>query len=114
MSGRATTTAPGRTRRWPYPAARFQAQARPAVPAADLTALAPGYSGEDWVARKAGPNGIVCVSWQQVSVGKHDAGQRCDVHVGPGLLQFRVGADLLKTVTRTSQGEVRKKKAART
>jgi len=91
------------------PAARFHAQARPAVPAADLTALSPDRSGEDWVARKVGPNGVVCVSWQQVSVGKHHAGQRCDVHVSPGLLQFWVGADLLKTIIRTSTGEVRKK-----
>jgi hypothetical protein len=36
------------------------------------------------------------------------------VHVGPGLLQFWVGADLLKTVARASSGEVRKKNAART
>ena len=93
------------------PSARFTAAAgqRPA----DLTALSPDRSGEEWVARKVGPNGVVCVSWQQVSVGKHYAGQRCDVHVGRDLLQFWVGADLLKTVTRTSHGEVRKKNAAR-
>jgi hypothetical protein len=35
------------------------------------------------------------------------------VHAGPGLLQFWAGADPLKTVTRTSSGEVRKKNAAR-
>jgi transposase InsO family protein len=67
------------------PASRFRATptaaTAPARPA-DLSALAPDRTGEDWVARKVGPNGIVCVSWQQVSVGKHHAGQRCDVHVG--------------------------------
>lgn len=94
------------------PASRFSAAA-PAGRLADLTALAPDRTGEDWVARKVGPNGVVCVSWQQVPVGKHYAGQRCDVHVGRDLLQFCVGADLLKTVTRTSSGEVRKKNAAR-
>ncbi len=97
------------------PASRFTGQAlSPAARPADLSALAPGRSGEDWVARKVGPNGVVCVSWQQVSVGKHHAGQRCDVHVGRDLLQFWVGSDLLKTVQRTSSGEVRKKNAART
>jgi transposase InsO family protein len=96
------------------PASRFQPQARPARPAAALTALVPDRSGEDWVARKVGPNGIVCVSWQQVSVGKHHAGARCDVHVTKDLLQFWVGAELLKTITRTSTGEVRKKNAQRT
>jgi transposase InsO family protein len=96
------------------PAARFGARASTAdARSADLSALVPDRSGEDWVARKVGPNGIVCVSWQQVSVGKHYAGQRCDVHVGRDLLQFWVGADLLKTTTRTSSGEVRKKNAAR-
>jgi len=96
------------------PASRFQpASGHPPSAAPDLTALAPDRSGEDWVARKVGPNGIVCVSWQQISVGKHHAGQRCDVHVGRDLLQFWVGAELLKTVIRTSRGEVRKKNAAR-
>ena len=97
------------------PASRFGSGQLPGTGrAADLAALLPDRSGEEWVARKVGPNGVVCVSWQQVSVGKHHAGQRCDVHVGPGLLQFWVGSDLLKTVTRTSNGEVRKKNAART
>ncbi len=50
---------------------------------------------------------------QQVSVGQHRAGQRCDVHVSPELLQFWIGAELLKTVARTSRGEVRKKKASK-
>jgi transposase InsO family protein len=97
------------------PASRFGTGQLPGTGrAAALAALLPDRSGEEWVARKVGPNGVVCVSWQQVSVGKHHAGQRCDVHVGPGLLQFWVGSDLLKTVTRTSNGEVRKKNAART
>ena len=97
------------------PAARFAGQARSAAGRpADLTALTPDRSGEDWVARKVGPNGVVCVSWQQVSVGKHHAGQRCDVHVSRDLLQFWVGSELLKTVQRTSSGEVRNKNAAKT
>ena len=95
------------------PASRFQLASRTQAQPAELGALVPDRTGQDWVARKVGPNGIVCVSWQQVSVGKHYAGQRCDVHVSDGLLQFWVGAELLKTVTRTSCGEVRKKNAAR-
>jgi hypothetical protein len=68
-------------------------------------------SGSGWVSRRIGPNGIVCVNWQQVSVGKHRAGQRCDVLVSDQLLQFWIGAELMKTLTRTSTGEVRKKHA---
>ncbi len=55
---------------------------------------------------------MVCVSWQQVSVGKHHAGDRCDVLVTDALLQFWVGNELLKTVARTSTGEIRKKHAS--
>ncbi|MGZ4663619.1 MAG: IS481 family transposase [Frankiaceae bacterium] len=69
-------------------------------------------SGEDWVSRRVGANGVVCVSWQQVSVGKHHAGARCDVLVTDQLLQFWVGGELCKTVARTSRGEVRKKRAS--
>jgi len=99
------------------PAARFTTAAqagdgRGSRPA-DVSVLLPDRAGEDWIARKVGGNGVVCVSWQQVSVGKHHAGARCDVHVAKDLLQFWVGSELLKTVPRTSHGEVRKKNAAR-
>ena len=69
--------------------------------------------GDDWVARKVSAVGVVCVSWQQVSVGKHRAGERCDVHVMPESLQLWIGDELVKTVTRTSSGPVRKKRAQR-
>jgi hypothetical protein len=64
-------------------------------------------TGEHWVSRKVGANGIVCVSWQQVSVGVHRAGARCDVHVDGDLLRFWIGNELVKTAARTSRGEVR-------
>jgi transposase InsO family protein len=69
-------------------------------------------TGADWVARRVGGNGVVCVSWQQVSVGKHHAGDRCDVQVTGELLQFWIGNELCKTVARDSRGEVRKKRAS--
>jgi transposase InsO family protein len=68
-------------------------------------------TGDQWVSRKVAPNGLVCVSWQQVSVGKHWAGSCCDVLVTEAVLQFWVGNQLLKTVARTSTGEIRKKRA---
>ncbi len=67
---------------------------------------------DQWVSRKVAANGIVCVGYQQVSVGKHLAGSGCDVLVTPSLLQFWVGDQLLKTVARTSIGDIRKKHAA--
>lgn len=67
-------------------------------------------TGPDWVARKVATNGVVCVSWQQVSVGTHRAGERCDVLVGPDTLQFWIGNELLRTVRRDSTGPVRNKR----
>ena len=54
------------------------------------------------------------MSWQQVSLGRHYAGARCDVHVGGQLLRFFVGDVLVKTAARTSNAEVRNKRALRT
>ena len=87
--------------------------AEPAAPARAMVepARTAERDGDGWVSRRVGPNGIVCVSWQQVSVGKHRAGSRCDVLVNDQLLQFWIGNELMKTVTRTSTGEVRKKHA---
>jgi hypothetical protein len=87
------------------PAPPASATARPA--GADRT-------GDDWVSRRVCSNGIVCVSWQQVCVGRHHAGARCDVHVDGDLLRFWIGDQLVKTAARTSSGEVRNKRALRT
>jgi hypothetical protein len=71
----------------------------------------PERTGEQWVTRRVARNGIVCVGYQHVSVGKHYGGSACDVLVTNQLLQFWVGNELLKTVARTSSGEVRNKHA---
>jgi transposase InsO family protein len=65
-------------------------------------------NGEQWVSRRVASNGLVSVGYQQVSVGKNFGGSACDVLVTEGLLQFWVGNELLKTVVRTSKGNVRK------
>ena len=70
-------------------------------------------AGSDWVSRKVTTNGVVCVSWQQVSLGRHYAGSRCDIHVEGDLLRFFIGDDLVKTAARTSHVEVRNKRAFR-
>jgi transposase InsO family protein len=84
------------------PASRFRPAAR---------TLVPERNGEQWVTRSVARNGIVCVGWQQVSVGKNYSGSACDVLVSEKLLQFWVGNELLKTVARTSTGEIRTKRA---
>ena len=71
----------------------------------------PERNGEHWVCRKVASNGVVSVGYQQVSVGRNYSGSACDVLVTDKVLQFWVGSELLKTVARTSQGEIRKKQA---
>jgi transposase InsO family protein len=89
---------------------RAQTAARPVsgLPARPATA---GQGGQ-WVTRKVGANGVICVAHQQVSVGKHRAGEIVDVHLDGKLLQAWHGNELLKTITRDNTREVRKKNAA--
>jgi transposase InsO family protein len=74
----------------------------------------PERTGEQWVTRRVAANGIVSVGWQQVSVGKHYAGNACNVLVSDGLLQFWIGNELLKTVARSGRGPIRKVNASGT
>jgi transposase InsO family protein len=89
------------------PESRFRAQAEEGR----RELRRPQRDGEQWVSRLVARNGVVCVDSQHISVGKHFGGSTCDVLVTPGLFQFWVGNDLLKTVARTGTGEIRKKHA---
>jgi len=95
------------------PAQRFTPAVAP-PPASPTAQPGTDRTGDNWVSRRVCSNGIVCVSWQQVSVGRHHAGQRCDVHVDGDLLRFWIGDDLVKTAARTSRGQVRNKRALST
>lgn len=95
------------------PAERFYPRdATPAERAIELGALRSDRRGEAWVSRHVSANGVICVSWQQICVGVSHAGANVDVEVGQQLLQIWRGDELIKTVQRTSRGEVRKKKAS--
>jgi transposase InsO family protein len=65
-----------------------------------------------WVARRASAVGIVCVNWQQVSIGVAAAGRNIDVWVTSDVLQFFDGDQLLRTQKRTNDGPIRKKRAS--
>ena len=93
------------------PASRFTPT--PAGPPADDSALLGERAGEEWISRRVATNGIISVSWQQISCGKHRAGRRLDVHLQGPTLQIWDGEELIKTVLRTNDKEVRKKHAAR-
>src|SRR5579864_4401628 len=89
------------------PQSRFHAAARPLT----LPDPRPDRSGEHWISRKVSTVGVVCVGYQHVSIGRNYAGSARDVLVTDGTLQFWVGNELLKTVARETQGEIRKKHA---
>jgi transposase InsO family protein len=93
------------------PASRFTPSdgGRPA----DSSSLLPERSGEGWISRRVAANGIVSVTWQQISCGKHRAGRLVDIHVEDSTLQIWDGDELLKTVLRANRKEVRKKHASR-
>jgi transposase InsO family protein len=92
------------------PVQRFSRRPTPGRLAATVPAV--DRSGDDWVARRAGANGVISVSWQQICLGKAAAGHQVDVHVTEQVLQVWDGNQLLKTVPRNSRGEVRKKRAS--
>jgi len=91
----------------------FRAAASPPGPELELGALTNERSGDDWINRRVAVNGIISVAWQVISVGKHYGGQTVDVHVGDRLIEIWLGSDVIKTVARTSKGEIRKKRAQR-
>jgi transposase InsO family protein len=104
------------------PAERFEqrpegATAGESLPVQDsaLAADAAGLrdrTGPDWVARRAGANGVVSVNWQQVCLGQAAAGRNIDVHLAGEVMQLWDGAQLLKTVERRDPGPVRKRRAS--
>lgn len=89
------------------PATRFQpTTVRP--PATERTT---DRTGAQWVTRSVASNGVVCVGYQQVSVGRNYRGSACNVLITDKVLQFWVGNELLKTVARTTTGDIRNKRA---
>ncbi|MGH9019662.1 MAG: IS481 family transposase [Acidimicrobiales bacterium] len=70
-------------------------------------------SGDEWVNRTVASNGVIAVSGQVFSAGKHRAGRIVDVKVTESTLEVWDGSEFLKAVLRTTKGAVRKKRAQR-
>ena len=97
------------------PAERFtsgSADQPPRPPRPPAAGAAEDRSGSDWVSRRVASNGVICISWQQISVGVSHTGANVDVHLTGQTLQIWRDQELIKTVARTSRGEVRKKNAS--
>jgi transposase InsO family protein len=93
------------------PASRFTAP--DPGPPADTSALLGERTGEDWISRRVAPNGVISIAWQEISCGKYRGGRRVDIHVQGPMMQIWDGDELIKTVMRTNDKEVRKKRAAK-
>jgi hypothetical protein len=96
------TARPHQSLQMATPAGRFRAGPPPAAPSTSTTART-DRTGAGWISRRVCANGVF---WQQVSVGRHHLGARCDVHVDGELIRFWIGHGLVKTAARTSRGEV--------
>lgn len=68
--------------------------------------------GGTWAARRIGGNGVISIAWQQISVGKHRAGQDVDVLITDSMVYIYYKDELLKTALRSNNKEVRKKHAS--
>jgi transposase InsO family protein len=79
---------------------------------ADSSALLGERTGDGWISRRVASNGVISVAWHQISCGRHRAGRRVDVHLQGPTLQIWDGDELLKTVLRADQKEVRKRHAS--
>jgi hypothetical protein len=92
------------------PAQRFRPATRPAPgPAPALpaqTALPRPASSPTEVTRRVTKSGLVCVCYQQVSAGRHLAGQVVTVRLQPTVLQVFFAGQLVRTVPRRSTKEV--------
>lgn len=108
------TERPHQSLKMATPAERFWARdnepTSPALPLVGPPELE--RTGDDWITRKVASTGVISVAWQVFSVGKHRAGELVDVHVRDETLEVWSGNELVKTVLRTSEGGIRKKRAA--
>ena len=95
-----------------YPVDRFTAAAQQSR-SADTSAIQSSRSGDDWVTRTVAANGLISIAWQQISCGKYRAGRQVDVHVTATTIEIWDGQELARTVLRTNNKEVRKKRGDR-
>lgn len=107
------TDRPHQSNRRRPPVERFTSAPADPGPPLTLAAITPPRRGDDWIHRRVASNGIVCVGWQQISVGKHRSGEVIDVHVTDHVLEFWSGHHLIRTIVRESKGDIRKKRASR-
>jgi transposase InsO family protein len=88
------------------PARRFQRPTAPATPVPTIQPRQPLTVGPTEVTRRVSASGLIGVCYQQVSAGRHLAGQVVTVRLHPSVLQVFFAGQLIRTVPRRSTKEV--------
>jgi transposase InsO family protein len=88
------------------PAQRFQRPTATATPVPTIQPRQPLTIGPIEVTRRVSASGLIGVCYQQVSAGRHLAGQVVTVRLHPTVLQVFFAGQLIRTVPRTSTKEV--------
>jgi hypothetical protein len=88
------------------PARRFQPPTAAATPVPAVQTGQPLTVGPTEITRRVSASGLIGVCYQQVSAGRHLAGQVVTVRLHPTVLQVFFAGQLIRTVPRTSTKEV--------
>ena len=90
------------------PAQRFQAPTAAATPSPvpAVPSRQPVTVGPTEITRRVSASGLIGVCYQQVSAGRHLAGQIVTVRLHPTMLQVFFAGQLIRTVPRRSTKEV--------
>ena len=88
------------------PARRFQPPTAAATPVPTIQPRQPLTVGPTEVTRRVSASGLIGVCYQQVSAGRHLAGQVVTVRLHPSVLQVFFAGQLIRTVPRRSTKEV--------
>ena len=88
------------------PARRFQRPTAAATPVPTIQPRQPLTIGPIEVTRRVSASGLIGVCYQQVSAGRHLAGQVVTVRLHPSVLQVFFAGQLIRTVPRRSTKEV--------
>jgi transposase InsO family protein len=88
------------------PAQRFQRPTATVTPVPTIQPHQPLTVGPTEITRRVSASGLIGVCYQQVSAGRHLAGQIVTVRLHPSVLQVFFAGQLIRTVPRTSTKEV--------
>jgi hypothetical protein len=88
------------------PARHFQPPTAAATPVPTIQPRQPLTVGPTEVTRRVSASGLIGVCYQQVSAGRHLAGQVVTVRLHPSILQVFFAGQLIRTVPRRSTKEV--------